>query len=412
MADWLYSFRASPFAGETTYRLEAEHLEWTRTGGRGRIAFREIERMQVYKERFLGSSASYWANVLRLRSGGRIRLGAAHRAGFRRIEDRTANYIPFVKELEARVARHNPDAALVTGSHWLGRLENVSGRCAVRLVRGLHRLAPRRSGAVLARAMRVVGPRLRGHRTARANLAAAYPDKSHREIENILSGMWDNLGRTIAEFADLDRIWDYDFAQPRPGRIFIDQATDLRLRLLSANPKSALFFTAHLANWEIVALAVPALGRESAMLYRTPNIAVLAEELAEIRRRTAATFIPADSYTVFRLQDAIARGAWIGMLVDQHYASGVDVTFFGRSCKVHPMIARLARTFDCPIYGSRVIRLPDNRFRYELIGPIEAPRDRSGRLDVVQTMQLITSVIEGWIRQNPEQWLWLHRRWR
>jgi KDO2-lipid IV(A) lauroyltransferase len=76
------------------------------------------------------------------------------------------------------------------------------------------------------------------------------------------------------------------------------------------------------------------------------------------------------------------------------------------------MIARLARTFDCPIYGSRVIRLPDNRFRYELIGPIEAPRDRSGRLDVVQTMQLITSVIEGWIRQNPEQWLWLHRRWR
>jgi KDO2-lipid IV(A) lauroyltransferase len=76
------------------------------------------------------------------------------------------------------------------------------------------------------------------------------------------------------------------------------------------------------------------------------------------------------------------------------------------------MIARLARAFECPIYGTRIVRLRGHRFRYELVGPIETPRNAAGRIDVVRTMQLITSTIEEWIREYPEQWLWLHHRWR
>jgi KDO2-lipid IV(A) lauroyltransferase len=61
----------------------------------------------------------------------------------------------------------------------------------------------------------------------------------------------------------------------------------------------------------------------------------------------------------------------------------------------------------------RIIRLPDpNRFRGELTEPIEVPRDAEGRVDVAATMQVVTSIIEGWVREHPEQWLWLHRRWR
>ena len=78
----------------------------------------------------------------------------------------------------------------------------------------------------------------------------------------------------------------------------------------------------------------------------------------------------------------------------------------------NPLIARLARQVDCPIHGTRVVRLPGHRFRADLTEAVEPVRDADGRVDIAGTMQAITNVVEGWIRENPEQWLWLHRRWR
>ena len=88
------------------------------------------------------------------------------------------------------------------------------------------------------------------------------------------------------------------------------------------------------------------------------------------------------------------------------------MTFFGRPAKTNPLIARLARHFDCPIYGVHVLRQPDHRYAFEMVGPIAPARDADGKIDVQGTMQVITSEIESWIRKCPEQWLWLHRRWR
>ena len=88
------------------------------------------------------------------------------------------------------------------------------------------------------------------------------------------------------------------------------------------------------------------------------------------------------------------------------------MTFFDRTCKVNPMLARFARLFDCPVYGARAVRLPDERFRFELVGPLDLPRDGEGRIEVQDAMQQVTGLIEAWVREHPEQWLWLHRRWR
>ena len=101
------------------------------------------------------------------------------------------------------------------------------------------------------------------------------------------------------------------------------------------------------------------------------------------------------------------------MLVDQHFSRGVDVTFFGRRCKANPSIARLARRFDCPVVGVRVDpaarpAVPHRRAAVR----IDLPRDADGQVDVVAATQMITDVIEGWMRENPGQWLWFHRRWR
>jgi KDO2-lipid IV(A) lauroyltransferase len=100
------------------------------------------------------------------------------------------------------------------------------------------------------------------------------------------------------------------------------------------------------------------------------------------------------------------------MLVDQWFGKGVDVTFFGRKTKANPALARLVRQVECPIHGVRIVRLPNHRFLAELSEEVKPVRDAAGQIDVQGTMQAVTSVVEGWVREYPDQWLWLHRRWR
>ena len=108
----------------------------------------------------------------------------------------------------------------------------------------------------------------------------------------------------------------------------------------------------------------------------------------------------------------LERGAAVGMLVDEHSGRGVDVRFFGRTCKVNPALAQFARRFECPVHGVRILRIQGSRFRIEITEAISLPRDAAGKIDVAAAMQTITSIIEDWVRERPEQWAWLQRRWR
>ena len=124
------------------------------------------------------------------------------------------------------------------------------------------------------------------------------------------------------------------------------------------------------------------------------------------------TLIPASHDAPLKLAQALQNGQHVAMLVDQYLTNGVEVTFFGRKTRANPMLARLLRQIECPIHGVRIIRLPGHRFRGELTEEVEPVRDASGEIDIQGTMQAVTNVVEGWIREYPDQWLWLHRRWR
>lgn len=288
----------------------------------------------------------------------------------------------------------------------------IAGGLAVTLLRAIRRTNPDRIADLSAALMRRVGPWLPEHRTGRANLAAAYPEKSAAEIEEILGGVWDNLGRVAAEYAHLDRLWDWDFTRPSAGRIEVAPEAIERFMRLRDDGKPALVFTAHLANWELPALAAAAYGLEGAILYRAPNIGAVATAVRDIRALKMGTLIPTGIGAPSALAAALECGLHVGILVDQYFYQGIEVEFFGRRCRTNPIIARLARHFDCPIHGTRAVRLPNHRFRMELTEAIVPARDSEGHVDVQATTQMITTIIEGWVREHPEQWLWLHRRWR
>jgi KDO2-lipid IV(A) lauroyltransferase len=290
--------------------------------------------------------------------------------------------------------------------------EAAIGALTIGLLRTTRYFDPIKTANLFGRIAQSIGPMLREQKIARANLTAAFPEKSPEEIEIILAGVWDNLGRIGAEFAHLDHVWDYDEAYPEKSRVEIGPRTHELFAKLRLDGKPALIFASHLGNWELPALAAVAHGLNATVLFRRPNIASADRAIEEMRSVNMGTLIPASHDAPLKLAQALQDGQHVAMLVDQYFTNGVEVTFFGRKTKANPMLARLLRQIECPIHGVRIIRLPDHRFRAELSEEVAPVRDAGGQIDVQGTMQAVTSVIEGWVREYPDQWLWLHRRWR
>src|SRR5262249_52108983 len=160
--------------------------------------------------------------------------------------------------------------------------------------------------------------------------AAAFPEKSGAEIDAILGNVWENLGSFAAEFAHLDRIWNYNHEQPARGRIEIDPVSIERFLRLRDDGKPALVFAAHLGNWELPALVGPTYDMDSAVVFRPPNVQSVARAVERTRAVNMGTIVPTELDAPVRIARLLERGAHVGMLVDQYYVKGVDVTFFGR----------------------------------------------------------------------------------
>ncbi len=287
------------------------------------------------------------------------------------------------------------------------------GHAFVGTIRTLRLVDRKRMARVASSVTRTFGPRLKEHKLAREQLAAAFPKKSPDEIEKILAGVWDNLGRVAAEFAHIDRLHIVDPDRPGAEDITYSERTFDLFHQLRLDGKPALLFTSHLANWELSAYVAAAYKLDLHILYRRPNIAAVDEAVRKSREGIMGTLVATGLDAPVKLLRVLESGGHVAVLVDQHYVRGVDVTFFGRTCKANPLIAQLAQHVDCPIHGARIVRLPDrDRFRIDLTEAIAPVRDAGGKVDIQGTMQVITSVVEGWVREHPEQWLWLHRRWR
>ncbi|WP_375783630.1 lipid A biosynthesis lauroyl acyltransferase [Bradyrhizobium sp. Pha-3] len=287
------------------------------------------------------------------------------------------------------------------------------GGLTIGLLRTTRYFDPEKTARFFGRAAHFIGRRLREDRIGRENLTAAFPEKSPQEIEEILTGVWHNLGRIGAEFAHIDRIWDHDPQNPdRPGRVEFSARSKQLFDQLRDDGKPALFFAAHLGNWELSPIAAAAHGLDATILFRRPNIEAADRAIERIRAVNLGTLVPAGRDAPLKLAQALKNGQHVAMLVDQYLTNGVPVTFFGRKTTANPLLARLRRQIDCPIHGTRIIRLPDGRFRGEVTEEVKPVFDASGQIDIQGTMQAITDIVEGWVREYPDQWLWLHRRWR
>lgn len=246
---------------------------------------------------------------------------------------------------------------------------------------------------------RSVGPRLSVSRKAKKNLDLVFPEKTDAEKQEIIRGMWDNMGRVFAEYPHLRRIWKN---VELIGGEYVSQLRDDGL--------PGIFVGAHLANWEVQAVMAKQQGLSLMLIYRMPNNYWVEKLLGHARSSGAGGLIPKSGQGAREMFRAMKEGNHIGVLIDQKLNEGIPVPFFGRDAMTAPFAAQLALKFDCPLILSRVERLGGTKFRITLT-PLALPRTGDDQADALSIMKTVNGHLEDWIRERPEQWLWLHRRW-
>ncbi len=216
--------------------------------------------------------------------------------------------------------------------------------------------------------------------------------------------MWDNLGRVAAEYPHLReiRVFEPGGRVETHGIEHIDRAV--------AVGRQMIIFSGHIANWEIAMLAAVQYGISVAQIYRAANNPLVDRMITRFRGN-AGELIPKGAVAARRAIAALRHGAHLTMLADQKMNDGIPVPFFGRPAMTAPALASLALRFDCDLLPARVERLAGARFRLTVFPPLSLPRSGDHHADVAALMTRVNETLEAWVRESPEQWFWLHRRW-
>ena len=241
---------------------------------------------------------------------------------------------------------------------------------------------------------------------ARENLKAAYPEMSQTEMEAILREMFDNLGRTVAEYPHLDKL---KLTGPNP-RLEITGREHAEAAIAAG--KGLMFISGHFANWEAMPVTATELGYESALVYRPPNNPYVDRYISRMRASAGPKIhISKGAQGTRKIFTTLRRGQAILMLVDQKTEQGVAAPFFGRDAMTTPAPAALALKLGSALLPTSNERLGGARFRMNIRPPIEFTPSGDHDADVLVLTAKINAAIEECVRARPSQWLWIHRRW-
>jgi len=271
------------------------------------------------------------------------------------------------------------------------------------------RRLPRRLVLVLGGALgRLWGALDRRHlRIAADNLRRAFPEWDEGRVLATARGVYAHFGRVL-----LDILW-MEGRRPEELLALTDVEGIEHVRAAMAAGRGLLCPTAHFGNWEFQGVASSLLVGSFSVIARPLDNPDLDRRLVGFRTSTGNTVVY-KKRALAQVMKTIREGGTVAVVVDQNVQErdGVFVEFFGRPACTTTVAAAVALKTGCTILPVRCPLGPDGRYRM-VYGPPVVWESASRRdEDIDRLTQHITSVIEGWVREAPEQWLWLHRRWK
>ncbi len=286
-----------------------------------------------------------------------------------------------------------------------GFVERTAFQASVSLLRSLDPVRASNLGAALAGRL---GPPLPVSRVADRNLRLALPSLGAEARREVVRGMWESVGRTVGELPHLASLTN---TSSGPGW----EVTGLDiLQEQAARGGPAIFFSAHIGNWEMLPPILARLGIHMASFYRALSNGAVDQAVNGLRRKAVGADLPMFPKGATGARGALAhlsRGGYLGMLVDQKMNDGIPVEFFGRTAMTAPALAALALRFRCPVIPGRIRRTGPARLRLEVESALALPDSGDRQQDIATLMRMVNATLERWITDEPRSWLWLHRRW-
>jgi Kdo2-lipid IVA lauroyltransferase/acyltransferase len=280
---------------------------------------------------------------------------------------------------------------------------------AAGIVSVILRLTPRSTalalGAFLGRALAVLDKRHVA--IAKDNLRRAFPDWDASRVDSTARAVYVHFGRML-----FDVLW----MQGRPSQEvlrFVDVEGRQHVEAALAAKRGVLYCTGHVGNWEVHAIALALAHGPISVLARPLDNPALDARLCAFRTSSGNAVIYKRK-ALSRIIRALRAGRGVAILLDQNVQAqdGIFVDFFGRPAATTTVAAALAAKTGCALIPAHSELMPDGRYR--LIYDPQVPWTPSGdhAADVARTTQELARRTEEWIRGKPEQWLWMHRRWK
>ncbi len=250
---------------------------------------------------------------------------------------------------------------------------------------------------------RNIGCRLPASRKAQRHLSLAMPELSTEQQNHIIKGMWDNLGRVIAEYPHLEKI-SKNYTQ-------IEDLGDINTHIKGNYP--IIFIGGHLANWEVNGAAtLTQLNHPITLTFRAPNnpwTAKLLDKARTLNGRINA--LPKSRESGRKIMQVMKNNGSLGILIDQKYNEGVKSTFFGMEAMTNPIFVQLCQKYKCPIIPVQNERINGCNFKLTSYPEIKLFDENDNKREILDIVNEANALLETWIRKHPEQWLWLHHRW-
>jgi KDO2-lipid IV(A) lauroyltransferase len=280
------------------------------------------------------------------------------------------------------------------------RLEAALARAVLLSLERTPRSLAFRLGGFYATLLDAIVPRLR--HTARRNLSFAYPERDAAWREKTIDGVFASIGRLLVAFARFPQITKTNVHE------WIRYEGFEHYERAKQRGKGVLFATAHLGNWELSAFAHALLAEPMNVVVR-PLDNPLIDDLVEQRRALSGNMLISKRDFARGILQALRKNEPIGILVDQNSSGEGDVfvPFFGKPAATSLAFAKMAaRSGAAVIPGFAVWNEGERRYILRFYPEVDITGDAAGDTARIQ------AAIEAAIRQNPEQWLWIHRRWK
>lgn len=239
------------------------------------------------------------------------------------------------------------------------------------------------------------------------NLINSFPEKTDTEISRIAKNVYLNLGTTAAEFFEIPSL-----TRENMSNWMTFEGLEHYERARSKG-KGILFYTAHFGNWEMLAACVGLQGIIVTIIYRALDNPILEDFVAWFRRFSGHKILPKGG-AAGTIAERLRDNEMIGVLIDQNVAwrEGVFVDFFGRPASTTKKFADIALKTGAPVISAFSIRQPDGRYRFVFNEEITLIRTGNHDHDLFENTQQFTRIIENVVRRYPDQYFWLHQRWK